>query len=190
MSLVKLQLAVRNTLRTQLPILDAALFPAAGINNVVDLQAGGQPPPAAGQLYLAVHGTDWTSGPAEMQQGTEEHFGVAVTITRKTSAAPTDRQTETFYVNASIGLDHIARLVNQVVMQGNYVILNAANAAIIGTDKFQEPLRWAGTDAEPTERGDTWFWATEKKATQLATGWSLQTRFSGAVRIQELSVMT
>lgn len=189
MSLANLQLAVRNELRTELPISDPALFPASTINDVIDLQADGQPPPSAGQLYLAIHGTDWSPAGSEKEQGIEEVFGVAITISRRTPSAPPDRQTEAFYTSATIGLDHIARLITPLVHQ-SYVILNAANALLGNPDfGFQEPLRWAGSDPEPTLQQPSWWWAEPTKKTNIPTGWTLQCRFAGAVRIQELSVL-
>lgn len=190
MSLANLQLAVRNQLRTRLPIVDAATFPLASINDVIDLQAGGQPPPAAGQLYLAIHGIDWSAAGAEKQRGTEEVFGVAITISRKIGSAPKDRQTGAFYADAVDGLDRIARLITPEIHQ-NYVVMNAANT-LMGSPAFgfQEPLRLIGGDPEPTIVGPEWWEGDTETKTNAVPGWTLQIRFGNAVRIQELSVMT
>lgn len=191
MSLANLQLAVRNELRTELPLLDAVRFPAVTINDVIELSNEGQPFPSSGQLFLGIHGSSWTPAGSEKERGIEEVFGVSIMITARTAGTPTDRQTENHYTSATIGLDRIARLLTPLIHQ-SYIILNAANT-LIGSPPygFQEPLRFAGADEEPIERQADWFWATPgDKRTAQPTGWSLETRFTGAVRIQELSAMT
>lgn len=191
MSLANLQLAVRDELRAKLQVSNPALFPVATVDDIIQLSADGQPFPSSGQLFLGIHGLDWSVAGAEKEQGVEEVFGVSITITQRTAVTTADRQTERHYTNATLGLDFIARLLTPLIHQ-SFIILNAANT-LLGDPPFgfQEPLRFAGADVEPTERGPDWFWATPgDKRTSQPTGWSLQSRFSGAVRIQELSVMT
>lgn len=190
MSLANLQLAVRNELRAKLQLSQPALFPPAKVDNIIELSADGQPFPDSGQLFLGIHGTSWAPTGAEKEQGIEESFAIAITITQKTSATPVDRQTERHYTSATLGLDFIARLLTPLIHQ-SFIILNAANT-LLGDPPygFQETLRFAGADAEPTERGPDWFWASPERQSSLPTAWSLQTRFAGALRIQELSAMT
>ncbi len=181
--------------------------------SVCDLaRSQGKPPPSAGDLFIGVHSGSWTT---EDVEGLFEHVGVNVTISMKATYAPTDRwpqaaiynlplapgatavsQADSGQVGAKPGIFVLADAIrSQMHLDVNAdAILNAANLLIdpyYGTasqtlNGFVEPLIFSGGDAEPVERGASWWEAVPKGPLD---GISLTLRFSGGGRVQRIEQM-
>src|SRR5262249_31061148 len=132
MSMVALLVAVRDTLRSKLP-LD---------NQTCRIRVGPKPPPLAGDRFFSVFGTDWSSLEFDNNQAIDETFGVGVCITYRSPYVPDDDQGEQLYVEAAESIESACRNVIAIVHQNYTDILTLANNRIeqIGsTYTFIEP---------------------------------------------------
>ncbi len=178
MSLSALLTAVRNHLRSELDIK----------SEECDCQPDGQPQPAFGSRYIAVHPTSWTPGDTRIDHGIDELFGVTCTITIRVSAVPRDRLMGEKFLKSLTGIEALARATAAVVHQ-NYDVMNAANAMIGGDHKLMQPLFWNGTQMPPRMETGTWVWSTKAAEMDLVAALVLPVRFGNARRIQSYAQM-
>lgn len=115
----------------------------------------GEPPPRAGEEFVAVHIASWqNSDPAVV--GLSEEFAIDVTITRKAGFSPQDAYGAEIVRKATTGMEAHAR---KIMLAGhmNYTTMQAANTLITtGDDKFHHPLMWQST-TPPRLVGPEWF---------------------------------
>lgn len=175
MSQRALLLAVAAHLRTQLSL---------GTDECsVELNA--RPQPINGELFIAVHPGSWVgqSGDDDL----DELFGVQVSVTRRITYAPEDRQAE----DVLTGTDAIAleKLLEQirVNLHMNYAVINAANTTIGGSaNGFIEPLRFHYAQP-PQVVGSEWFGSDDGEP---QAGLVQTLVFDGSRRVQTLASMT
>ncbi len=183
MSMHALLLAVRNHLRTTLTLSEKEC----------DLTPpNGQPPPACGPHYYAVH--EGQIAPNVSYSDFDEVYSVSVTVTVRLRGSPWDRTAQNVLYGDDKSLDRRARSVAAAVHQDTIDnrIINAANlleqmlppAEGSTVQGFYEPLRYAGMD---TARGvgPDWFSADPAKMGAMDCGYSKTIRFTGARRTQE-----
>tara|TARA_B100000949_G_scaffold148547_1_gene130512 strand:+ start:248 stop:790 length:543 start_codon:yes stop_codon:yes gene_type:complete len=177
MSMARLLIATRDQLWSAISVLDET---NCGIN------PDGQPPPFAGQLYVSVHGTEWTVG-GMVDGGLDEEFGIACTVTMRAGFTPDDRMGDSLYIKLATGLEDLVRKIIVEIRTSRWIILNAANALMPDDlDGFVEPLRWLGVNAEPRIVGPEWFHAAPD-VNNPTSGLSMEVRLDKARRIQALA---
>lgn len=175
MSVAALCEAVRNHLRTQLS-LD---------NGECDVEQSAQPPPFIGKRFVSVHPTYWRPA-GNFDDGLHEIIGLDCTLTFAAAQFPQDRIGGELFLKALTGMEKLAR---DIVLQidRSYTVMAAANALITsGTDKFQVPLFWEGTDGTPAEQDGTWIFAAPETCAFLVLG----VHFGRAERHQTISGRT
>jgi len=185
MSQRALALAVRNYLRTQVPLKDEEC----------EIMFDGQPPPMAGQRFASVWHAEWQ---AEDVEAIDEYFGLNVTVSVRTAYAPMDRGVFPLLADQQgLDLDHLVRKIMTAIhldAPGNPAgdaILNAANVIINAeptgaANGFIEPLRFRGGSAiEP--KGSEWFGAEPDSG---VVGIAQTIHFGGARRVQNIESMT
>lgn len=183
MSQYALAMAVRNYLRMTVPLTDSEC----------EIMFDGQPPPVAGERFVAIWHGDWTGNDVE---GLDENFGLNITVSRRTAYAPIDRGFVPLLADEQgQDLDHLVRQILRRIhldAPGNPAgdaILNAANALITaeGTASgFCEPLRFrSGGRIEP--KGAEWFGAEPDSG---IVGIAQTLLFNGARRTQGIESMT
>ena len=199
MSIAALAIAVRNKLQTDL--VNHVPNPERSIRLMPD----GRPAASSGQVFVAIHGTDWSPTSADMDQnrGLAEEFALACTVSIRTPVIPPDRIGDEVYINMTVGLSAICRQI-MLSLDKNIDLINSADALLadheqtsVGTVQgFVEYLRWSGTDASPSPVGPTWFFADESGRDLLSrrtggtswehneSGWVMQVRFAQATRLQ------
>ena len=145
--------AVRDRIRTQL----------AYENSKCDVQIDGQPPPFAGEFYVAVHPAEWRVDTAVTPF--DEHLGIDVTLTMRLSHVPRDHFGGGLFLKALTGMNvRLRAIVRQISMV--YAVMTTANANIVGTEKLYDPLRLAGADPPRVVSG-AWFHAEEDEEAGL-----------------------
>jgi hypothetical protein len=171
--------------RVLLTGVEARLKVAFGIasNDIkhIGVQPTGQPPPHAGQWYIAIFPgarTNNDSNPLSL----DETYSIGVTVTMRMGYAPKDRQGQRIIMDANDGILAIADKVRAAI-HGNYDILTVANAAIPGTNGFIEPLSFQG-DSSILEKSPDWVFAEGDD--NPPTTFAVELRFGGARRIQTL----
>lgn len=150
----------------------------------------GQPPPWAGERFVAVWAGPWVGHDLE---GLEEEFGIFVTVSMRAARIPPDRLGESLIAGPpGQSLDEVLRaIVAKLHMDpgpiavgnpGQYPVLALANATIgAGENGFVEPLRFKD-GGRPEEKGPEWWWA---EPAQGAPAGIVQTlTFGGARRVQ------
>ena len=183
MSLAALCLAVKDQLQDELGLDDGKCA----------LMMDGQPPPSCGELFVAVHPGGWRPE-SDPDMGTDEQFGVYVTITRRKGYSPQDREGMAVWALAETGLDAVARRVF-AALHKRYEVLAAANKIIGQTPTaaspvgFVEPLRIESV-GDPEPKGPDWFTADSPKGSgkYANAGVAVVLRFGGARRLQRLYV--
>lgn len=169
MSLSSILSAANTHIRTQLS-LNA---------NQCDVMPSGQPPPAAGDLFIAVHASEWSNG-GLIQDGLMETFGITCTISKRAPKYPPVKQAGSIFLDAAAGIEKYARLL-MINLHLSYTLLTAANQLLLGSDLTVEPLRWVQNDPTPRTVDGSWFWA---KPDAMA-GLVLDVIFAGALRPQD-----
>lgn len=171
-------LSVRDYIRT---LLDLSPAP-----EICDVTFGGQPHPACGQEFVAVHEFGW-DGSNTGDYDLWENFGCQVTITRRTPEAPQDRQaTALWWGEGEDNGTHKKVRAILVALHKSYGWQAIANEKYLDKDSpwsggFHKPLVFAGgTDLIP--RGAAWFGAAP--GTKMA-GISQTLRFTSAERGQD-----
>jgi len=155
----------------------------------VAVMLDGQPPPWAGQEFIAVHQSYWQAcDPVSV--GLYEEVGIDVTITRKAGFSPQDEYGAQIWRKATTGIEAHAR---KVIVAGhmNYATMAAANTLITtGDDKFSEPLQWKQTTS-PQLVGPDWFSSYDPPNAQRAAhaGIVVVVKFGGAKRLQSITVV-
>lgn len=174
MSGAALRRAMESRLRTEMGLRD-------GECKIMD---DGQPAPASGILFIAVHPGNWRANePADYYL--DEFIGVDVTISLKNGHGHIDRWGEKLMGTAVDAFEFIARKVISLV-HANYALLTTANGLIAGDSaKFVEPLRFVVADAKTQERGADWWGGAAKTNTPI--GRSMELSFDRARRVQEIA---
>src|SRR5262245_33459739 len=143
MSARALQLAAKYQVQTLLTLDDASC----------DLMFDGQPKPACGEQFIAIHEGEWAAG-GHGDADLTEVFGLAVTLTRRVNYAPQDQRGTEVLQKITNGMNAILRRI-VVLLHKNWIMLtdltnsNAANA-IINLESggvragFCEPLVFSG----------------------------------------------
>lgn len=180
MSQRALLLAVVDVLQAAAP--NGLALPTAQCQVMTD----GQPPPACGELFVAVHPGEWTTDDVE---GLKERFGFEITVTVRVAKVPRDE----LGINALVGptgksLDdwlekirahlHLDSVSDQIINTANTTIGAANNG-------FVEPPRFRGC-GRPEIRGPDWFSAEPYHGATAPVGLSQTLRFSDAVRVQRI----
>lgn len=154
-------------------------------------EPAGQPPPAAGDLYIAVD-EDGVQNPKDpAQDHLKERYRIKVFINRRTGATAPDRYS-TIYSRFSGGLLVIERAIVAAI-HGNWDIRVAANALLVeaangsAVNEFLTPLWYTGRP-RTTPRGAEWSGETSG---QNPVGWIVrELNFVGCDRVQPLSSIT
>lgn len=181
MSQRTLTVAVRNQIRTTLVLGDSSLL--------CEVMFDGQPPPACGEWFYAVHPGDWTG--QSQDADLEEMIGVMVTVTRRLGYAPHDRYGPEVWAKAIDGLDVQLRKI-VVAIHHSHVVRAAANT-LMGSDTetegqfgFTEPLRFL-SGGRPEPKGPEWFSADATSGGKYANAGVAQTlTFGLAKRCQDI----
>jgi hypothetical protein len=155
-----------------------------------NIMYGGQPPPAAGQRYVAIHEGGWKFDPQDVDYGTSETFGVKVTVTWRVAHAPLDKIGSDIIQKAVTGMEPMLREINAALHQNYADVMNEANDLIEDpNDKFVEPLWAYGPDGPTQIKGAGWFYAEPgEESEQVGVARTLV--FDGAKRIQAIATMT
>lgn len=174
MSLYAILTATRSKLLTDLKFAD----------NEVGITYGGRPAATMGQKFVGIHSTDWSPDEVDMNRALSEVFSIAITVTIRLGTYPADLN-EGLLVDPKLSLDTIIRRCILSIHQ-NYDLLNSANELLgNATDKFVEPFRWLGGDAEPRVVDSSWFETTDIESQENSVLVMTQ-NFGRAKRIQAI----
>lgn len=152
----------------------------------IGIQPTGQPPPFAGQWYIAIHPgarSNSDTNPLSL----EERYDLGVTVTVRMGYAPKDRQGERVLLDAPDGILHLADRI-RADLHGNYDVLIEANT-LIGDESngFVEPLSFQ-SDSVIQEKPASWVWADDDE--NPPTTFAVEMKFGGALRVQTLESQT
>lgn len=173
MSLFALMPSVRDAIRTTMKLR----------NEECRIMPGPKPPPSCGDRFVSIFGLEWAPGDPDIMRGIDEYYGVGVCISMRTAYLQFDDQGEEAYVRVGAGLEALTRRINTIVHQ-SIPIMQAANSLLGNpTNGIIEPLKWIGSDPNPTEVDDTWFGGV-KGAEPTIAGLTMQTNFGRAHRPQ------
>lgn len=156
-----------------------------------DTMPDGRPKPAAGEIFVAVHGGQWTG--RDIDSGLDEEIGFEVTITRRLGFSPMDQWNREVVEGLKDGLEVLAEQV-RAYLHMNQQIRITANEFISAERTargFTEVQRFRSCgDAE--ERGPDWFNALDfdTGGRHANAGLTMTLTFGGARRIQRLESMT
>lgn len=159
--------------------------------NVSAIQLDGQPNPACGESFYAIHPGEWRGDSADADL--EELFGVSVTVTRRLGQAPLDRWGTDVWAKIVSGMDVICRKIVTAIHK-NYAVLNAANAILEGESPLQggfvEPLQFLNASALQ-QKGPDWFNAEnlENSHRYANAGFAQTLSFGRARRVQDITMM-
>lgn len=150
-----------------------------------EVQFDGQPPPMCGELFVAVHASDWSCSENE---SLEEVYGVNVTVTIRVAKVPLDRMGPNALVGpAGKSLDDWLEKI-RVSLHSNYDVMSRANTAITtAANGFVEPLRFRGA-GRPEPKAPDWF--SSEDSASVAVGLAQTLRFGDAKRVQTIESMT
>jgi hypothetical protein len=183
MSLGRLLVAVRDTLRTELVDWDQPFAPQD-----ILVMPGPEPAPYCGQHFISVYGLSWIAGgESDNHRGLDELYGISCALSSRSPVYPPDRRGDELYVKLYTGMEDICRKIMIAVHQ-SIVVQQAWDALLIGKTRqtsyhlSTEYLRWQDTDAAPQVVDGTWFSAAPDEAAGLV----MEVRFSKARRMQAL----
>lgn len=156
MSMRALVYAVRDLLRAKFPFKE----------DMCDVMIDGMPPAYHGDRFVVIHGTQWTPGPFQPEQGLDEFLGFTVTITFAIGVAPQDERARELVYKECDGIEQWARRITELLTRYRWEIMCDANAKIreeicgcvpaVPEAQFISPAVWAGNDASPKFRGPDW----------------------------------
>lgn len=142
----------------------------------------GQPPPSSGPFWASVH-----DGPEsqESECSSEETFGVRITVSIRVDG-PWDRIGQAQIDKLLRGLNDRCDVIRASMINGQYTVMNAANALINAIqggpwDGFCEPLFFEGANPAELTSGD-WFHGTVDQFAAVRK----TLRFGRARRIQKI----
>lgn len=145
-----------------------------------EVMPDGQPPPMAGEEFVAVHPDDWTNTD-DNPLSLDEIFGICVTLTFRVGYLPVDRTGSKGMLPLVSGWYARAGQV-RALLHANYTAINNANTLIGATENgFIEPLSFR-SGSVPQARGPDWFWSEDDR--DPAAGYTIELRFGGARRKQ------
>lgn len=141
-------------------------------------QTDGQPPPSAGQRYIAIHDNGSNNDATETL---DEQYALSVTITLRTPFAPRDREQT---VRREIReLAHKVKLA----LHGQDDPVGKANSYLASTvQQFCEPLRYLNT-SEIQTKGPDWFFAESTGMGDSKSGVAITVRFGKARLIEAIN---
>lgn len=142
-------------------------------------QAEGQPPPSAGQRYVAVHDNGSSN---EATETLDELFALSVTITLRTPYAPKDREKTIRH--------EIRELAHKVklVLHGQAAPVILANGFMPSTHQdFCEPLRYLST-SEIQFKGPDWFYSEGTNGGDTKSGVAITVRFGKARLVTDIAL--
>lgn len=172
MSMAALLTGTRDWLRSELSYSD----------NNCDVRPGGKPPASMGQFYVSLE--DSGVGSREKLQHLEEIYSITVYVTRRTGEQPRDR-TQAIYLAATTGLDARCRAILTKIHR-NFDLMTSINELITDDgDLFQLPLFYQGV-AGPQFMGPDWAASVNDTDSFLVKA----LRFGGALRVQDVDIMT
>ena len=168
MALAALLKACRSTLRTYMPLE----------NEMCRIMPGPRPAPSCGQKFYSIWALDWSPTDSDLNQGLDEVYSIAVTITYRAPYVPYDDQGEELFVGDLESMEADARRIIALLHQ-SYTLLNVANNLISHrASKLFEPLRFQNADATPSYVSGEWFGASGSN--EAYAGLVQQVNFSGA----------
>lgn len=141
----------------------------------------GQPPPACGERFVAIHAGSWTNR-GGYSLGREDVVGVEVTVTRRVAFTPRDRP----FVALRTASNALDRLVDQIIakLHMNYAVTNATNLSLGGAvNGYIVPLVFLGC-GRPEPKGPDWFSSDAESTT--AVGVTRTISFGEAQRDQTI----
>jgi hypothetical protein len=153
----------------------------------------GKPPPVAGDWFYGVH-----RGNVVLEKDESDYrvYAIKVTISARMQSVPWDRLGPELQERMADGMDDRVDAMIAMMTNQKYVVMNAANALIEGTQDwvnvnggtathngFIEPLFLLGEDDEPDLRSGAWW---EAQPDEPKAGISLTVRFGKARRVQVL----
>jgi hypothetical protein len=155
---------------------------------VCDTTVDGQPPAAAGELFVSVHNGGFRNPALESRQ---DRHTILVTITRRVPVAPFDRVSQEIIDQIDIGLEAIADAIAAKVHTDpeQYKVLNRANQYLVEAAGeltvygFSEPLRFRSISA-PQPRSGVWF---HSETNEPHAGRSITIVLTDAVRQQSIA---
>lgn len=181
MSQRALLLAIRDTLRQAAPN-------GLGLANAeCEVMFDGEPPPACGERFVAIHPGAWTGNDIE---GLDELFDAELTFTIRAAKVPRDRLGINLLVGptgksldelleAARALLHLDSFADQVISKANTTIGIAANG-------FVEPPRFRHA-SRPEAKGPAWFSAeAHGHGAQPPMGIAQTITLGGARRVQRI----
>lgn len=177
MSLAALLKATRDHLRSLVPLSE----------DQCRVMPDGQPHPAFGDSFVAVHPTTWATGDLSYPGSglsLDEVYGLSCTVTWRAPLAPVDRFMDDLYLASVNSLEILCRKVIKHINY-NWTLIVAANTniATASTDKFVEALFWQGGDAAPRLESPMWVWSKAENQ-DLVAALVMEMRFGGARRVQ------
>lgn len=151
----------------------------------VGIHPDAQPPPFAGQWYVAIDGCDSTFGNDPNSLSLDEEFSVIIIVTYRMAYAPRDRVGAQDLLTGK--LRQKARQV-AVSQHMNYSVMNAANTTLgVLVNGFVEPLKLQSI-SRPQARGADWVYAEDSD--NPPTVFTITIQLGGARRVQTLESMT
>jgi len=126
----------------------------------------GRPDPIMGDFFCAVHMNEYQTRSKIVSGELEEIWGFAVTVTKRLSAVPIDRVTDSIYLNNVRG---ISTLINKIIIKldsSKDRFLNTINDAYEYTDEdiadllrsyqFMTPYRFMYRSPKPVLNDEEW----------------------------------
>lgn len=179
MSLGRLLIATRDHLRAELSLSE----------DECQVMPGPEPPPACGQKFVSVYGSNWSASADDVyqDQGIYESYDIVCAVTFRSSYVPFDKLGEALYVKRLVGIEDFCRKV--MVKVHNSQEINTLVDTMLGEDhtthhKMVEYLRWASTDPNPLPVTGSWFNSDETSASGLV----MECRFNQATRFSTLGM--
>lgn len=168
MALAALLKACRNLIRTDMPLE----------NELCRIMPGPRPAPNCGQKFYSVWALDWSPTDNDLNQGLDEVYSIAITVTYRAPYLPYDDHGEELFIGDVESMENDIRRIIKLFHQ-SYTLLGIANNLIPHrTYKLFEPLRFQNADATPSYVSGEWFGASGSNETYA--GLVQQVNFTGA----------
>lgn len=190
MSLGRLLIATRDHLRAELALSE----------DECQVMPGPEPPPACGQKFISIYGSNWSASSDDVyqDQGIYESYDIVCAITFRSSYVPFDKLGEALYVKRLVGIEDFCRkvmvkvhnsqeintLVDTMLEEDHPHQESGYGIQISGHHKMVEYLRWASTDPNPLPVTGSWFNSDETSASGLV----MECRFNQATRFSTLGM--
>lgn len=206
MSIVAYAGAVRNYLRENLTNFydDDATSIARNCKVMYDEQ----PTADCGQEFIAIYGSYHQPKERNLMQALEEEFGITIAVSRKIADVPPDYRGELGYTDLKLLPDvvpqddqdrwyatHVSvearcrEIVRLLMGEDRYLLMQQANALLLGGSPITEPLLWIGTDPKPSTVGPDHFYSYDNLDPDADPifGLTMKVYFGEAIRMQPVS---